>query len=94
MKPLLRDTTLSNTILDVVKLVLPFTASGTTMPASDAQDVVIKLSAALKLATLIEQELSIHRFNEPGLSYRTAALVEETVTATVIEVDFGGGGQK
>lgn len=94
MKPLLRDTTLSSTILDVVKLVLPFTAAGQSMPASDAQDVVIKLSAAQKLATLMEQELAIHRFSEAGMSERTAALVEETVTATVIEVDFGGGGKK
>ncbi len=94
MTPVIRDATLSTAILDVIKLVLPFTAAGSTMPDGVAQDVVIKLTTAQKFATLIEQEIAIHRCNEAGLPEKTAALVEETVTATVIEVDFGGGAKK
>lgn len=99
MTPALRDTTLSTTILDVIKVVLPFTASGSAMPAGTAQDVVIKLSAAQKLATLVEQELAIHRFDEAGYSNRAlareaATAIEQTVTSTVIQVDFDGGRKK
>lgn len=93
----LRDTTLSNSILDVVQTVLPYTASGKAMPSELAHDVVIKLSASLKLASLMEQELSIHRFDEAGLSpgavrsREIAIAVDQAVTGTVVKVDFEKG---
>lgn len=94
MKPALCDTTLSTAILDAVKAVLQFTQAGAAMPSEIAQDVVIRLSAAQKLASLMERELSIHRFSEIGTPRQIADTIEQTATATVISVNFDGGRKK
>ncbi|CAK7257516.1 MULTISPECIES: hypothetical protein [unclassified Shinella] len=89
----LRDTTLSTAIFDVIRVILPYTAEGKAMPSSLAHTVVTQLAATQKLATLMEQELAIHRFDEAGMSVRTmvereiAAALDQGVTSTVVKFD-------
>lgn len=100
MKAAILDTSLSTTIKDVTIAVLPYTAEGSTMPTGTAQDIVIRLAKALKLASLMEQELLIHRVGEPNMAIRevletSAAIVFDDLTRvvrpTVVKVDFGKG---
>lgn len=96
----LRDTTLSTCILEVVKKVLPYTLPGAMMPSDVASDVVERLAGGMKLASLMEQELSVHRLGEAGMTARAViereikAALDESVGGTVVKVDFDGGRKK
>lgn len=100
MSAALLDTTLSTSILETIKIVLPYTANDNPMPTAIANHVVRRLSAALKLASLMEQELAIHRADEAGVSIR-AFLSQEVQNAlddvtgdNIVKVDFEGGRKK
>lgn len=100
MKPPIHDITLSSTIMNVTGSILPYTAEGTAMPANKAQEVVIQLAMALRLASAMEQELAVHRLGETGVLVR-ASLEGAATTALdhmirdpagkVVKVDFEKG---
>lgn len=100
MKPSIHDITLSSTILSVTGSILPFTAEGRAMPPEKAQEAVIALALALKLASAMEQELAVHRLGETGVLAR-ASLEGAATTALdhlirdpagkVVKVDFEKG---
>lgn len=100
MKPAIHDITLSSTIMNVAGSILPYTAKGTALPAEKAQEAVIHLALALKLASAMEQELAVHRLGEAGVLAR-ASLEGAATTALdqlirdpvgkVVTVDFEKG---
>lgn len=100
MKAIIQDVTLSSSILNVTAKILPFTEEGKMMPAAMAHDVVVELSIALRLASCMEQELSVHRLGEASILARTSLEAEATTAlcrlvtdpaGKVVKVDFGGG---
>ncbi|MFC3074657.1 hypothetical protein [Shinella pollutisoli] len=86
------DTTLSATIMNVTGSILPYTAEGKALPAHKARDIVIELSHALKLASLLEREIAILRSGEANAIAR--ALESEATAALeskIVQVDFDKG---
>lgn len=103
MKAIIQDVTLSSSIVNVTAKILPFTEEGKMMPAAVARDVVVELSIALRLASCMEQELSVHRLGEAGILARTTLEAEATTAlgglvtdpaGKVIKLDFEGGRKK
>ncbi|WP_411035724.1 hypothetical protein [Shinella sp. BYT-45] len=103
MSTVLHDDTISNDIIDLVMMILPYTAPGKTMPATVAEQLVRRLSVLRRYATKVEMELSIHRLGEAGATAR-AGLDRESVVVLdeflrdpegkVVKVDFDGGRKK
>lgn len=100
MKPPIHDITLSSTILNVTSSILPFTAEGKAMPSEKAQEAVIALALALKLASAMEQELAVHRLGEAGILARASLEGAATIAldqlirdpaGKVVKVDFEKG---
>lgn len=94
MMPSIRDTTLSTSLFDLAKAIVPYTA-GKPMPPETAAAIVTRIAKIMKLANLMEQELAIHRCDEAGLSIR-AMMEREVNTAVgaainVVKVDFEKG---
>jgi hypothetical protein len=103
MKATIHDTTLSSLILSVTKDVLPLTEPGITHSSAKAHDAVVKLAHALKLATLMEHELAMHRHGEVASAARSVMTAEAMTSfeqmvhdpkGTVVKLDFDGGRKK
>ena len=100
MRPPIHDITLSSTIMNVTASILPYTAEGTAMPADKAQEAVIRLAMALRLASSMEQELAVHRLGEAGILARTSlegaagTALDQLIrdpAGKVVKVDFERG---
>lgn len=103
MKAVIHDTTLSTLILNITKDILPLTAGVVIGAPNHAHDAVVKLAHALKMATLMEHELAMHRHGEVASATRTVMAVEAMTAleemvrdpkGTVVKVDFDGGRKK